>query len=105
MCYLRCKRCLWMFLVAGDFNFHNNRANNTDVSGLGNLLHDNRLQRAIEEPTHPHGHTLDWLVVREDRTLQQAEVLDLVLADHKAVFCELSFDRSKRRKRSITLVG
>ena len=90
------------FIITGDWNLHYDRPNDTDVSRLRTLLHDNRLWRVIDEPIHRHGHTLDWLVVREDRTRQQAGVLDLALAEHKAVFYELSFGNPTRRKRSVT---
>ena len=81
--------------ITGDSNLQYDQPNNTDVSRLPALLRDNRLRQVMEEPTHRHGHTLDWLVVREDRTLRQAGVLDLVLADHEAVSCELSSDTPK----------
>ena len=88
--------------ITGDSNLQYDQPNNTDVSRLPALLRDNRLRQVMEEPTHRHGHTLDWLVVREDRTRQQAGVLDLALVEHKAVFYELSFGNPTRRKRSVT---
>ena len=89
-------------LITGDFNFHYDQPNSTDVSRLRTLLHDNRLRQVIHEPTHQKGHTLDWLVVREDCCLHQAGVMDLALADHKAVVCQLPFEHSERPKRSVT---
>lgn len=89
-------------LITGDFNFHYDQPNRTDVSRLRTLLHDNRLQQVIHEPTHQKGHTLDWLVVREDCSLHQAGVMDLALPDHKAVVCQLPVEHTKRSKRSVT---
>ena len=89
-------------LIMGDFNIHYDQPNNTDVSRLRTLLHDNRPWQVIHEPTHQKGHTLDWLVVREDCCLHQAGVMDLANADHKAVVCQLPVEHPKRRKRSVT---
>ena len=83
-------------IITEDFNLHYDRPNNTDVSCLWTLLPDNRLQQVIKKATHQHGNTLGWLVVSEDRTLQQAGVLDLTLAYHRAVSCELSFNHPKQ---------
>ena len=89
-------------LITGDFNFHYDQPNSTDVSRPRTLLHDNRLRQVIHELTHQKGHTLDWLVVSEDCSLHQAGVMDLTLADHKAVVCQLPFEHPKRPKRSVT---
>ena len=89
-------------LTTGDFSFHYDQPNRTDVSRLRTLLHDNRLRQVIHKPTHQKGHTLDWLVVREDCSLYQADVMDLALPDHKAVVCQLPVEHTKRSKRSVT---
>ena len=89
-------------LITGNFNFYCDQPNSTGVSCLRTLLYDNRLRQMIHEPTHQKGHTLDWLVVREDCCLHQAGVKDLALADHKAVVCQLPFEHPKRPKRSVT---
>ena len=89
-------------LITGDFNFHYDQPNSTDVSRPRTLLHDNRLRQVIHERTHQKGHTLDWLVVSEDCSLHQAGVMDLALADHKDVVCQLPFEHPKRPKRSVT---
>ena len=89
-------------LIMGDFNIHYDQPSNTNVSRLRTLLHDNRPLQVIHGPTHQKGHTLDWLVVRGDCCLHQADVMDLALADHKAVVCQLPFEHPKRRKRSVT---
>ena len=52
-------------IITGDFNLQYDQPNNTEVSHVRTLLHDNRLWQVLDEPTHWHSHTLDWLVVHE----------------------------------------
>ncbi len=60
------------------------------------------MRQIIQQPTHKHGHILDWLIVREDASPPPCQVLDLALADHKAIICDIPFQRPHRPKRLVT---
>ena len=46
--------------------------------------------QAVNEPTHEHGHTLDWVRFRlEDNVLCSSTVTRAIASDHFCVVCEL----------------
>ena len=83
--------------LLGDFNFHFDNVNNSDVKKLKNMFQDVCMTQHINVSTQRFGHTLDWAVLRENEgRFSYKEVYDYPgISDHYVVACEL--DRSARR--------
>ena len=56
-------------IVMGDFNFHFDNQHDSEVCKLKSLLNDCCLQQLVGQPTHRCGHTLDWVIVRDDSVI------------------------------------
>ena len=92
------------FSIHGDFNFHFDNDSDSQVSRLKTLLTDHNLSQLVDQPTHRKGHTLDWTVVRNERSLLAHECVKEFpgLSDHFAVFSTLSMTRPPPRTRLIS---
>ena len=70
---------------------------------LKSLLSDCCLQQLVGQPTHRCGHTLDWVIVRDDSVIiDSLDVVDKALSDHRTVFCSLSLRKPGRVKQQVT---
>ena len=50
-------------VFTGDEDFHCDKPSDRTVNKIKTLLHDHSLLQLIDEPTHTHGHILNWLIV------------------------------------------
>ena len=88
-------------VIIGDFNIHWDDNNNYEQKQLKELLEMHNLHQHITEPTHSKGHTLDFVITREnDGLLQHAEVGPL-FSDHSALLCDLKTSKPHPRKEWI----
>ena len=70
---------------------------------MKSLLSDCCLQQLVGQPTHRCGHTLDWVIVRDDSVIiDSLDVVDKALSDHRTVFCSLSLRKPGRVKQQVT---
>ena len=90
--------------LTGDFNFHFDDISDSQVNQLKVMMSDHGFTQLVNEPTHRHGHTLDWVVVRSGSDLLLLnEVRDYPgLSDHFLLVCSLSFIRPPPPSRLVT---
>ena len=90
--------------IIGDFNFHHDNPNDSNVKRLTTLFSDHNLVQLVNVPTQRRGHTLDWVVVRRQSCLLTLnDVVDCAgLSDHNALVCTLSIAKPPALVRSVT---
>ncbi len=77
-------------ILTGDFNFHLNKPNESDVKQFSNLVNEAGFTQHITKPTHRDGNTLDLLLSRlEDDLVTEWDVCDKLMSDHFFVSCNL----------------
>ncbi|MDY6842298.1 MAG: hypothetical protein SV429_12585, partial [Pseudomonadota bacterium] len=87
----------------GDFNFHFDVNTNSSVKRIKIILKDHGLTQLISEPTHTHGHTLDWLIVREASSPAKSfSVRDCQISDHFVIFCNIDTHKPKAELKTVT---
>ena len=85
------------------FNFHFYSQHNSEACKLKSLLNDCCLQQLVGQPTHRCGHTLDWVIGRDDSVIiDSLDIVDMALSDHSTVFCSLSLRKPGRVKQQVT---
>ena len=73
-------------MIVGDFNYHFDCTSCPHVKQLQTLFSDNCLTQLIHDPTHCHGHILNWMEVRENNgSVSQCNVLSTSFSDHDAI--------------------
>ena len=71
-----CNQLKGSLLILADFNIHFDRADSSATVRMNDLLRMFDLDKAVREPTHSHGHILDWITHRQsDDLLQSTTVL------------------------------
>ena len=89
-------------IVISDFNFHFDIQHDSEVCKLKSLLNDCCLQQLVGQPNHRCGHTLDWLIVRDDSVIiVSLDVVDTALSYHRTVFCSPSLRKPGRVKQQV----
>ena len=84
-------------ILMGNFNFHFDSWHDSEVCKLKSLLNDCCLQQLVGQPAHRCGHTLDWMIVRDDSVIIDIlDVINTALSDHRKVFCSLSLRKPGR---------
>ena len=77
-------------LLAGDFNFHVDDANNAPAKRFLNLISSFDYTNHVQEATHKKNHTLDLLLTRSgDKIVVNTNVVDPSISDHFVVNCKL----------------
>nr|KAG5691975.1 hypothetical protein BaRGS_011366 [Batillaria attramentaria] len=77
-------------IILGDFNFHHDLPTNPNTARLLDILNMFSLSQAVKEPTHNRGHTLDWVLHREeDGLLLSTQVSHAIESDHYCVINHL----------------
>ena len=64
-----CNQLKGNLLILGDFNIHFDRAESPATVRMNDLLRTFDLDQAVREPTHSHGHILDWIIHRQSDDL------------------------------------
>ena len=88
----------------GDFNFHFDNSTDPQVNRIRTLLCDHGLSQLVTVPTHRHGHILDWVVVRSEKSLLTVEAVQdcADLSDHFLIVCSLALTRPPPPMRLVT---
>ena len=91
------------FLIIGDINLHFDNPNETYCKRMIDLLEIRNLTQLILEPTHKAGHTLDWLITRNEKhdSIMKIRVKDLCISDHFLITFTIDFKKPKRPKKEI----
>ena len=69
------------FIMSGDINFHLETMD-ANVVTLRNIFESFNLVQHINQPTHCNGHTLDFVLCRDDLPISSLQVNDVNLSDH-----------------------
>ena len=56
-----CNQLKGGLLILSDFNIHSDRADSPATVRMNDLLQIFDLDQAVRQPTHSHGHILDWI--------------------------------------------
>ena len=83
--------------LCGDFNFHFDEPTTCDMTKINNILSDFDLCQLVKEPTHRLGHTIDWILVRNNdhKLLEFSHISQYPgLSDHYAIFSFLDLNIS-----------
>ncbi len=95
--------CDELLCVAGDFNIHMNKPNDTDQVRLSSMLKSYGLLNHVNIPTHIHGNTLDLIITRDNDEMNlSAPSAGYMLSDHFFVTTKLGFPRPDLTVKSIT---
>ena len=69
---------------------------------MKSLLNDYCLRQLVNQPTHRCGHTLDWVIIRDDSVMiDSVDVIDTALFDRRTVFSSLSLRKPGRAKQQV----
>jgi len=77
-------------MIAGDFNIHVDDVTDVHAGKLTDILFCHSLRQHVTSPTHVHGHTLDLLITRDDRSVAVLLVDPPLLSDHAFVVADCS---------------
>ena len=90
-------------LIAGDFNFHIDNANNPDAANFMDIVASFGLKQHVNGATHKDGHLLDLIITSMDSDLICGEpVIDHFISDHAAVLCSLNITKPHPTRKQIT---
>ena len=68
---------------------------------MKDMLTGHNLQQHIAGPTHKHGHTIHWVISRENDDIQNSSFSSL-LSDHHAILFELNLQKPALPHKSVT---
>ena len=90
--------------IFGDFNLHYDNPSDCYVRQMTTILTDHRLCQLVDCPTQRAGHTLDWIVVREEGSLVSLQATKEYpgTTDHSALICNLAIARPAPPSRLVT---
>ena len=78
-------------VIVGDFNFHFDNLCHPSTSKMIDLLNTFGLIQSVNQPTHKHGHIIDWTVYRpHDVVVKSVRVSHELISDHFCVVTELA---------------
>ena len=96
--YVACDR----LFVVGDLNVHFNNPSVPCTAALNAVLANLSLKQLVNVPTHPCGHTLDWLITNRATDVLDLIVADMLLSDHFIIFLDLLFRKTGRVTKKVT---
>ena len=82
-------------VLMGDFNFHvENHENDQHAQQLLSIIDAFGLIQHVRQPTHFHGHTLDWIISRFSETLVHEVIVENpMISGHKFVIFQINMQR------------
>jgi hypothetical protein len=89
-------------IIAGDFNFHWECAQNSDIVQINDLLVSSGMTQHVTGPTHISGHTLDWLITRQADNVIKSVSVSSLLTDHNVVHCVINLSKPPLPKQTIS---
>ena len=93
-----------ILLIAGDFNFHMEDAQDYDASHFKNMLESFDLMQHVREPTHKSGHLLDLIITRscDSNFIKNIQIDPANISDHYAIHCNLCMTKPSSELKEIT---
>ena len=89
-------------IIAGDFNLHLEKTDETDVKKFINLLTTFGLNQLVTGPTHSSNHTLDAIITRNsEMPVHDLLVDDPLISDHKAITFSLNTQRPSFPRKTV----
>ena len=89
-------------IILGDFNFHYDKADHPDTKRLCESLSNHNLLQHVTQPTHRHGHTLDWVISRPvDNLVIDTDISSSLTSDHSAVLISLNLPLQKKSRTMV----
>ena len=89
-------------LIVGDFNFHWDNEQCNDTKTMKAMLASYNLTQHIHDPTHKHGHTLDWIISRDDDNIIENSSVSSRLSDHHAILFQLNVKKPPLPRKMVT---
>ena len=89
-------------VILGDFNFHYDQQDNPDTKRLCLSLRNHNLTQHVTQPTHQRGHTLDWLVTRDNDLIVNTDISTDLPSDHSAILATLNLPLPPKTKHPVT---
>ena len=91
------------FLIIGDFNLHFDNKTDTYVKQMLDVLNTRNLAQVINLPTHKSGHTLDWVITKNDisNSIYKIDVIDVCISDHFFISFKVKIVNPKRLLRDV----
>ena len=78
-------------IILGDFNIHRDQPFKSEVKRANTILNSFSFTQIVRGPTHKAGHTLDWIVIKEnDSIIEPHTITELHVSDHFYIDCRLS---------------
>lgn len=72
--------------MLGDVNIHFDKTHESLTKQTIEILHMYSLQQIVDKPTHRRGHTINWIVTRDDDSVHKSShVSDALESDHVCV--------------------
>ena len=90
--------------VVGDFNVPFGKVNDTTYEAMKRILSGLGLHQVVNEQTHTHGNTLDWVILRENDKLELLQVdHHHCVSDHSLVSFSIVLDPECRSQPPISV--
>ena len=94
--------CQYPILITGDFNIHVDDSLNTDALRLYDILESFKLDQHVNDPTHTHGHALNFAITRAgDHILKKPPKVDFRISDDVSIICCPSVLKPPLLKKSV----
>ncbi|GFS21700.1 ATP-dependent DNA helicase [Elysia marginata] len=90
-------------IIIGDFNLHYDNQTETYVCQMRDILRAHLLSQVVNTPTQKKNHILDCVVTPDIDLINNLQVMDKCISDHKVIVFELPYSKPKLVKRTITL--
>ena len=99
------------FLLLGELNFHLEDRNDTEALKLNDLFDTLNYNQHVTTTTHKLGHTLDFVITRDNEDLISQWKVGDQLSDHNLILCDVSHPKprpiqvpmSMRKLRSVNM--
>ncbi|GFS03163.1 reverse transcriptase-like protein [Elysia marginata] len=89
-------------IIIGDFKLHYDNQTETYVCQIRDILRTHLLSQVVNTPTQKKNHILDWVVTPDIDLINNLQVMDKCISDHKVIVFELPYCKPKLVKRTIT---
>ena len=87
-------------LILGDFNIHWEDATCPEKADFDQLLDDFSLKQFVTNATHLNGHTLDFVITRQDDNLIKRSTVQEIVTDHALIVSSLRVKKPPNKKKS-----
>ena len=90
------------FYILGDFNIPWDIPTNHERKHLASVLASFGLVQTVQDRTHSHGHTLDYIIAKAEETRITCHGIGELVSDHYLVYANLQFPKPKFKVKEVT---